>query len=103
MLEAFCSNKPFTDAGMSLINLKRHGQWVSNRVVAGCIANSLPLRKQYPNCLLSAEKKEEVEQVNSKNSDQPIQKFDSYVDLFSNSNLPVAPLEDNEELNFQPV
>ena len=38
------------DAGVSLINLKLHGQWVSSRVVKDYIANSLPLSKEYLNC-----------------------------------------------------
>ena len=53
------------DTGVSLINLKRHRQWVSNRVV-----NSLPLREECLNCLLPAEEKEEVGQVNSENNNQ---------------------------------
>ena len=31
------------DAGMSFINLKRHGQWISDPVVEGYVANSKPL------------------------------------------------------------
>ena len=58
------------NAGVSLINLKRHRQWVSNRVVEGYIANSLPIRKERPNYLLAAEEKEEVGQVNSKYNNQ---------------------------------
>ena len=88
------------DAGVSLINLKRHGQWVSDRVVEGYIANSLPLRKERLNCLLPAEEKEEVGQVNSKNNNQAIKRFDLYVDLSNDSNLPVAPLAENGELTL---
>ena len=40
------------DPGVSLINLKRHGQCVSNRVVEGYIANSLPFRNERLNCWL---------------------------------------------------
>ena len=32
------------DAGVSFINLKRHGQWASDAVVEGYIANSRPIR-----------------------------------------------------------
>ena len=86
------------DAGVSPINLKRHGQWVSNRVVEGYLANSLPLYQERLNYLLPAEEKEEVGQVNSKNSNQVIERFDLYVNLCNNSNLPVAPPAENGEL-----
>ena len=55
-----------TDAGVSFINLKRHEQWASNRVVEGFIANSLSLRLERHNCLLPAEESEQVRLVNSK-------------------------------------
>lgn len=42
------------DAGVSFINLKRHGQWKSDAVVEGYIANSLPMRKEREQCLLPA-------------------------------------------------
>ena len=88
------------DAGVSFINLKQHEQWASNRVVEGYIANSLPIHQECLNCLLPAEETEEVGQVNSKNNNQAIKKFDSYVDLSNNFNLPVAPLADNGELTL---
>ena len=40
------------DAGVSFINLKRHGQWKSDTVVEGYIANSKPLRKEKEECLM---------------------------------------------------
>ena len=40
------------DAGVSFINLKRHGQWKSDSVVEGYIANSLPMRIEREQCLL---------------------------------------------------
>ena len=40
------------DAGVSFINLKRHGQWKSDAVVEGYIANSLPMRIEREQCLL---------------------------------------------------
>ena len=41
-------------SGVSFINLKRHGQWKSNAVVEGYIANSKPLRREREECLLPA-------------------------------------------------
>ena len=99
MLEAISSNN-LADTGVSLINLKQHRPWVSNRVIEGYIANSLPLHKEHFNCLLPVEEKEEVGQVNSKNNNQAINRFDLYVDLSNNSNLPVAPLVENRELTL---
>ena len=61
--------------------MKQYRQWVSNRVVEGYIANSLPLYKEHLNCLLPAEEKEEVGQVNSENNNQEIERFDLYVDF----------------------
>ena len=43
-----------TDRGVSFIYLKRHGQWKSNSVVKGCIANSESIRKERKTCLLQA-------------------------------------------------
>ena len=40
------------DAGVSFINLKRHGQWLSDSVVEGYIANSKPLRDERLHCLM---------------------------------------------------
>ena len=40
------------DAGVSFINLKRHGQWISDSVVEGYIANSKPLRDERLHCLM---------------------------------------------------
>ena len=40
------------DAGVSLINLKRHGQWKSDKVVEEYLANSKPLRKERMECLM---------------------------------------------------
>ena len=88
------------DAGLSLNNLKRHRQWVSDRVVDGYIANSLPLHKERLNCLLPAKEKEEVGQVNSENNNQAIKRFDLYVDLSNNFNLLVAPPAKNGELTL---
>ena len=88
------------DAGVSLINLKRHGQLISDRVVEGYTANSLPLRQERLNCLLPAEEKEEVGLVNSENSIQIIKRFDLYVDLSKNSNLPIAPPAEYVELTL---
>ena len=56
------------ESGVSLINLKRHGQWVSDSVKEGHIANSRPLCQEQLCCLLpevereKLEKKEEVGQ-----------------------------------------
>ena len=56
------------DAVVSLINLKRYGQWVSDSVVEGYIANWRPLRQEQLCCLLpeverkKLEKREEVGQ-----------------------------------------
>ena len=46
------------------------------------------------------EETEKVEQVNSKNDNQAIKRFDLYADLSNDSNLSVAPLADNEELTL---
>ena len=40
------------NAGVSFINLKRHGQWLSDSVVKGCIANSKPLQDKMLHCLM---------------------------------------------------
>ena len=40
------------DSGVSFVNLKRHGQWSSDSVVEGYIANSLPLRLERERNLL---------------------------------------------------
>ena len=40
------------DSGVSFVNLKRHGQWASDSVVEGYIANSLPLRLEREEKLL---------------------------------------------------
>ena len=88
------------NAGVSLICLKQHRQWVSNRVVEGYIANSLPLCKERLNCLLSAEEKEEVGPVNSENNNQAMERFDLCVYLSNNSNLPVAPPAENGKLTL---
>ena len=87
------------DAEVSLINLKRHGQWQSGRVVEGYRENLLPLPQERLKCLLPAEESEQVGQVNSENNMQAIERFDLNVDLFNNNNnLAVAPLAENEEL-----
>ena len=81
------------DAGVSFINLKRHGQWVSDSVVEGYIANSKPLREERLHCLLPAEKVEEEKRMkevrqltieNGKNS--TIENYDLFVNL---SDLPL--------------
>ena len=77
------------DAGVPLINLKRHGQWQSDRVVEGYIANSLPLRQERLNCLLPAEESENVGQVNGEQNVQAMSTFELYNNL-SNNNLPIA-------------
>ena len=69
------------DAGVSLINLKRHGQWQSDRVVEGYIANSLPLRQERLNCLLPAEESENVGQVNGNQNVQTMTTFELYNNL----------------------
>ena len=43
------------DAGVSFLNLKRHGQWISDSVVEGYIANSKPLRDERLHCLMPKE------------------------------------------------
>ena len=86
------------DAGVSLMNLKWHGQWVSDGVVEGYITNSLPLRQECLNRLLPAEGKEEVGQVNSDDNNLAIKRFDLYIDLSNNANLPVTPPVENGEL-----
>ena len=50
------------DANVSLINLKRHGQWVSDSVVEGYIANSRPLREERLRCLLPEVEREKLKQ-----------------------------------------
>ena len=40
------------DTGVSFINLKRQGQWISDSVVESYIANSRPLRKKRLLCLM---------------------------------------------------
>ena len=42
------------DAGVSLVNLKRHGQWKSDSVAESYIANSEPLRKEREQMLMPA-------------------------------------------------
>ena len=54
------------NAGVSLLHLKRHGQWDSGRKVEGYMANSLPLRQELLNCLLPVEERNVVGQENSK-------------------------------------
>ena len=51
----------FSDAGVSLINLKRHGQWVFDSVVEGYIANSQPLCQEQLCCLLLEVEREKLE------------------------------------------
>ena len=46
------------DAGLSMIDLKRAGQWKSDSVVEGYISNSRPLRMQKMNLLLPSHKRE---------------------------------------------
>ena len=43
------------DAGVSFLNLKRHGQWISDSVVEGYIANSKQLRDERLHCLMPKE------------------------------------------------
>ena len=43
------------DEGVTLTNLKRHGQWQSEKVVEGYMANSKPLREERKNLLLPKE------------------------------------------------
>ena len=73
---------------MLFINFKRQGQWVSDSVVKGYIANSKPLRQERLHCLLPAEniegekKKEEVGQLTIKNGkNDTIENFDLFVNL----------------------
>ena len=81
------------DAGVLFINLKRHGQWVSDSVVEGYIANSKPQHQERLHCLLPAEnvkeekKEKEVRQLTIKNGKvDTIEIFDSFVNL---SDLPL--------------
>ena len=48
------------DSGVSFVNLKRHGQWASDSVVEGYIANSVPLRLEREEKLLPEEVYNEV-------------------------------------------
>ena len=67
------------DAGVSFINLKRHGQWLSDAVVEGYIANSKPLRDERLHCLMPApEKKKEkvVKEKENKIDDNQIVEID---------------------------
>ena len=49
------------DVGVMFINFKRHGQWVSDSVVEGFMANSKLLRQERLNCILPVENVEEEE------------------------------------------
>ena len=63
MANEICKENPtrytshLADAGVSMIDLKRHGQWKSHSAVEGYISNSLPLRMQKKNLLLPAHKR----------------------------------------------
>ena len=82
------------NTGVSLIDLKQHRQWASDRVVEGYIANFLPLRQVLLNCLLPAKETDIVGQENSKKN-QAIESFDLFVGLFNDKNLPLdAPVQD---------
>ena len=69
------------NAGVSLINLKQHGQWQSDRVIEGYIANSLPLHQECLNCLLPAGENELVGQVICKQNEQTMTTFEPYNNL----------------------
>ena len=51
------------DAGVSFVNLKRHGQWLSDSVVEGYIANSVPLRKEREEYLLPENMRDALAQL----------------------------------------
>ena len=81
------------DAGVSFINFKRHGQWVSDSVVEGYIANSKPLRQERLHSLLPTEnaekekKEKEVGQLTIEDGKaDKIENFDLFMNL---SDLPL--------------
>ena len=47
------------NTGLSFINLKRHGQWITDSVVEGYIANSRPL-KNCLHCLIPRKESKEI-------------------------------------------
>ena len=73
------------DAGVSKTNLKRIGQWKSDTVVEGYIANSVPLRQERLNGLLPPSKREKTNYVRQQNlsekEDQLVELEDDFVDL----------------------
>ena len=86
------------DVGISKVNLKRHGQWASDAVFEGDIANSKPLRMERLNCLLPEIKrqKEEVRQENTEliKYNQVVELTKDVVDL---QNLPKKEKEPPEK------
>ena len=95
-----CDNKPPTgysthcfrrsaatnlaDSGVSIFNLKRHGQWKSDYAVVGYIANSKPLRIEREQNLLPPSLRDTTENNMSKAApDQPPSDEETYVDLES--------------------
>lgn len=79
------------DAGVSFVNLKRHGQWKSDAVVEGYIANSKPLRLErerglIPQSLVRPLKKENTLKTPNHNpltSALPVASDDDFVELGS--------------------
>ena len=64
------------DSGVSFINLKRHGQWASDAVVEGYIANSKPIREEREQCLLPARMRDNQQVMTpSVVDDSPTQKL----------------------------
>ena len=74
------------DSGVSFVNLKRHGQWKSDAVVEGYIANSKPLRLEREEGLLPTHAKKQRKQATAPPLDPPnttdtLEEDDYLVDL----------------------
>ena len=81
------------DRGVSFINLKRHGQWKSDSVVEGYIANSEPIRREHETCLLPAN----LAPTNmSPKEDTPPTDLETFVDLNGFSQIYDEDLDTNE-------
>ena len=95
------------DAGASKVNLKRHGQWTSDAVVKGYIANSKALRIERLNCLLpeSKRKKEELGQENTEfvKYNQVVELTKEVVDLQNLPKKEEEPKKKPHPLRVQPV
>ena len=57
------------DAGVSLVNLKRHGQWKSDSVAESYIANSKPLREEREQLLMPSFLRQDLGSLSSSESD----------------------------------